>query len=271
MTKRKVGYSVFILCALWLAQSAGGQSPAYKGNRRFMTETQVCFLKHFTHLTGEVFPLCITLDVPVEGPGELMDSITVFLNKTLYAFFDNGSDRHLPYEQVHSKNRARLADHYRDLYFPYFEEDRSGMHEFLSDCLDVKLATQTDTYVTYGVEHIFWGEGVETDTEWITFLIGDGHRLSEVISELNLYRFYKDHPEYRNDNVCETVLDRYRKHIIFSEDEVNVGLLADSVAIQYVYAPGIFEIVKYPANAISPYLSTEAQELILNTTNRKQP
>lgn len=225
-----------------------------------VTEREECFLKNYIHITEEALPVTISIDLPVEGPQPLMDSLTVFLNKTLYEFFDNDGEQHLPYDSVFSKDVRKLAEHYQKAYKPFYPADSIADHEFNSDCLEVKLVAQTNSYITYEVDRIFYGEGVETATDWVTFVKSDGHRLTEVISNDNMMRFYKEHPEQRNNDIWESVQFHLSEH---GEAELvsSIGLLNDSVAHQYAYTAGIFEDVKYPLETIAPYLSKEAAEL----------
>ena len=246
----------FIACALLLMftncctiQQADGQS--------LVVENHECFLKSHTHLTTEVVPLFISIDLPVKGEQTLLDSLTDFLNETLYRFFDNGGDRHLPYQAVYSEDIEHLIEHYRDAYKLFFLADSTVEHEFGADCLNMKLVAQTDTYITYELDWIFYGEGTEMAKEWATFVLADGHRLAEVISNKNMLRFYKKHPGLRSEDIWNQI------HTYDDKDHLvgYVGLLNDSVAHQYAYAPGIFEDANYPLDAILPYLSKEAKEL----------
>lgn len=161
----------------------------------------MCVLKNYTHITSEVFPLYISIDLPVKGPQPLMDSLTFFLNQVLYHHFDNGVDRHLPYETVYSKDVIQLVEHYRDTYKCFFLNDSTTEHEFESDCLSVTLCAQADSYVTYEVDGHFFGEGDEVSKEWLTFILPDGHRLKEIISKKSLLRFYEEHSELRNNDI----------------------------------------------------------------------
>ena len=252
----KTYHRFVISCALLLTlanfctiQKAFGQP--------IVTENHECFLKNYTHITSEIIPLFINIELPVKGPRPLIDSLTDFLNESLYHYFDNGEDRHLPYKAVYSKDIMHLIEHYRDAYKPFFLPDSTDQHEFLSDCLTLNIVAQTNTYVTYEVDWIFFREGNEVSTEWVTFVVTDGHRLKEIISNENLLRFYKEHPELRNEDIWEHYHSYDRSYLV---DQV--GLLNDSVSHRYALAPGIFKEAKYPLKAIAPYLSTEAKELI---------
>ena len=257
MKRRAFFMGVLLVAALSLE---GCKSNEAVGAQPLVVERQECFLKNYTHLT-EVLPLTIDIDLPVEGPQLLMDSVTAFLNEALYEFFDNEKECHLPYDSVFSKDVERLAEHYRDAYKPFFLADGINEHEFGADCLELNLVAQTDSYVTYEVDRVFFGEGVETGIEWVTFAKSDGHRLGEVISEDGMLRFYREHPKLRSEDVWSNV----QFHLSDSSGvglACEVGLLNDSVAHQYVYTTGIFEDLKYPLDSIAPYLSKEARELI---------
>ena len=229
-----------------------------------VTERQEHLLKYFTHMTGEVYPQTVAIDIPTEGSPSLMDSIAVFLNGKLYAFFDNGEERHLTYESVYSMDVRHLVDHYCEAYAPFLLADSTDEHMFATDCLEMNLVAQTNAYVTYEVVEAFIGEGVEIAKEWVTFVKSDGHRLTEVISNPEMLHFYREHPDLRSEDVWEDVLHHGSEADSLVDIVCSVGLLNDSITHQYVYAPGIFEDVTYPLNEIAPYLSKEAQRLIDN-------
>lgn len=244
----------------------GGKQDESEG-LALVTERQECVLKHFTHMKGDVSPLTIAIDIPVEGSQAMVDNLVDFFNETLYAFFDNGEDCHLSYESVFSTDVKQLIGHYQEAYAPFFSADCTAVHEFATDCLEINLVAQTNTYVTYEVNNIFFGEGVETAKEWVTFVKSDGHRLAEVINDSEMLRFYREQPELRSDVVWENLLSHCDEGDNLCGVVCTVGLLNDSVVHQYVYAPGIFEDIKYPIDGIAPYLTQEAQELVQNRNN----
>lgn len=234
--------------------------PSQRDSLPLVTEKQSCKLMDFTHITGEVFPITVEIDIPTDGSQTLLDSLTDFLNEELYDFFDYGMDFH-PYESLYSKDVKHLIEHYREAYAPIYFEGDSMEYEFPPSSLDIRLVAQTDTYVTFQVSTLSVGEGIEVSSAWTTFVKSDGHRLKEVISDAEMARFYREHPEQRNNDVWEMAL--YRLEEYGTTDIVcNVGLLGDSLAHQYAYAPGIYENMTYPLDTIAPYLSKEAQELI---------
>lgn len=233
-----------------------------RGDDALIVERQECVLKHFKHLTGEIYPITVAIDIPIAGSEILLDSIATFFNENLYTFFDNDKERHLPYEKVVSKDVKRLLKHYREAYSPFFQTDSTEEHEFATDCLEIKLVAQTSTYVTYEVNNIFYGEGIETAKEWVTFSKSDGHRLNEIISNNEMMRFYREEPQLRSENIWEYLHNHWDEEKSPHDIVCSVGLLNDSLVHQYVYTQGIFEDVKYPLNKIAPYLSKEVQNLI---------
>lgn len=250
---------IFVAC-LFVLMLANCQ-PNPKDSLLLVTEKQECKLCDYTHVTGEIFPLTINIDIPAEGPEALVENITDFLNEELYDYFDNGMDI-IPYESLYSKDASHLIEHYREAYAAFFFAKDSTGYEFPPCCLEIRLAAQTKTYVTFQVDHIFFGEGVEVMTEWTTFGKSDGHRLQEVISDAEMLRFYREHPELRNNDIWENALLDCQEGDAPSGFAGSVGLLNDALAHQYTYAPGIYEDMTYPLDAIAPYLSQEAQELI---------
>ena len=260
LTKKLLLQSIFVVSTLVLMLT-GCRVNEEVSSLSLVTETHDCVLKNYTHLTGQVYPLSISVDQPIEGPQLLLDSLTAFFNKTLYDYFDDGEKCHLPYDSVFSTDVKSLPEHYRDAYKRFFLPDSTEVHEFRTDCLELNMVAQTDIYVTYEVNSVFFGEGAEVATEWVTFVKSDGHRLTDVISEKNLLKFYQENPQYRNEVVWEYI----QKQEADNQEAgmgCNVGLLTDSVAHQFTFAPGIFEDMKYPLKSIAPYLSKEAQKLI---------
>lgn len=233
----------------------------YASAQPVSVERQVCFLKHFTHLPNVVCDLDITLDIPVSGPQRLRDSITDFFNRQLYRFFDDGEHCHLPYGRVYSANPRGLAERYREAYRPFFLEDSTEIHEFYTDCLMLKLVAQTYVYVTYEIDYLFFGEGLEVGTDWVTFVKSDGHRLTEIVSDENMMRFYEEHPELRNEEIWDYV----QWELSLGNDSWvgSAGLLNDSVAYQFIFAQGIYEDLMYPLEVLKPYLSEEAREVLV--------
>ena len=228
-------------------------------DKPFAVENHHCFLKHFTHFEPNDSDMYVAIDIPVNAPKAITDSITMFINEELYSLFDNGKDRHLPYEKVFSANLSNLAEHYCNAYRPFYDEDEPYITEYVH-WLELNMVAQTETYVTYEVLCGFMGEGLEELRSWTTFIKKDGHRLKEVIRSENMLRFYEDYPEMIAADIWCDVQHDLTEGFSFSLD--NTGLLHDSLAFQYFWNMGIYEDYKYPLKYVKPYLSEEAQALV---------
>lgn len=254
----KKNTAFFVVSAVFLL--VGCSSAIKKQDDSVIIERQECFLKHFTHLSESDCDLSIAIDIPVQCPQPLIDSITVFLNEQLYMYFDT-PDGSLPYKSVFSTDLRTLVEHYRDAYSPFFNSDSTQICEFQTHCLELNMVAQTASYVTYEIVWIYFGEGLEEQRSWATFAKSDGHRLKEVATTEEMARFFIDYPEQRNDDVWEDVRNRASEGNSYSLN--NVGLLNDSLVLQYSWCPGVYEESKYPLQLVKPYLSSEAQDLIL--------
>ena len=207
----------------------------------FTVEKEVCFLEHVNFWDIDEFDLTVTVDVPVNAPKTLTDSITAFLNERLYEYFDGISESHPSYESVYSSDLAHLAEHYRDAFQPLQPE--YSWH-------DLYLVAQTDTYITYEEVWSFRGEGIHESYEWTTFVKEDGRRLKKVISKTDLERFFEDYPELEGSDMGDY------------ESAISTGLLEDSLAFVYAWGGGHDDIYYYDLHLIKPYLSEEAQKLV---------
>ena len=232
------------------------------GDDTLAVNRQMCFLKDYSHLQEKDCSLGVIADLPVKGSKTLVDSITVFLNEELYVYFDYSTDdnHRLPYEQVFSTDIPHLLKHYQKVYRPFYDVKNPNVCEFATHCLELNMVAQTTTYVTYEVVDVFCGEGLEEARTWVTFAKSDGHRLKEVITEDNMVRFLQEHPEQGDNGVWGDILES----MVNNEPIriVRVGLLNDSLAFQYIWAPGIFDDSRYDLAPLKPYLTAEAQALV---------
>lgn len=222
-----------------------------------VVERQECVLQKVKHhVTGMPYKRKVTVDVPIKGKKVLVDTVITFLNKSLYEFFEPNNGAHLAYDDVASSDSRHLLAHYKKAYRKWYKSDRFYLN---NDFFEVLLVAQTDDYVTYERDWSFWGEGITTNQDWTTFMKSNGHRISEVISEENLLRFLKEHPDQRDNNIWEDIQYKKKEGVTGME---NVGLLKDSVVHQHCYAYGIYETTKYDLKVIMPYLSQEALLLV---------
>lgn len=227
-----------------------------------VVKRQVCYLKDFTHIEERDCGLDVIADLPVKGPKKLVDSITLFLNEELYEYFEDSPDKnyHLPFKNVFSTDIPHLLKHYRKAYSPYFDVKNPDICEFSTHCLELNMVTQTATYVTYEVVYVYFGEGLEENRDWVTFAKSDGHRLKEVITKENMLRFFQDYPEIRDNGIWSDIQFTQNEYGIVHP--FHVGLLNDTLAFQYIWAPGIFDLFKYDLAPLIPYLTDEAQSFV---------
>lgn len=240
-----------LLTALMLAVVGCDTNPTPP--QPFSVERQTCILKHINFYDMDEFDASITIDVPVNAPKALTDSITVFINKNLYAYFEYGDEIHIPYQNVYSIDLSLIAEHYWDAYRSFYEERELATH-----WLDLNLVAQTDTYVTYEEVWAFRGEGIHEGYHWTTFAKEDGHRLKEVISNENMTRFFEDNPDLTSSDI----LSEMQRSLSEGYNNFAAGLLSDSLTFVYVWGGGHDEIETFDLNIVKPYLSKEAQKLV---------
>ena len=194
-----------------------------------MVERQVCFLKHYTHLQENESDLDIIVDLPVQGPKVLVDSITQLFNEQLYSYFSDEDDTRLPYESVFSTDTQHLLEHYREAFRPYFDEDSTYICEFETHCLEMNMVAQTASYVTYEIVNVYFGEGLEEARSWVTFAKSDGHRVQDVITTESMIRFYQENPDERDNDVWGHIQYKLDNSEMIHLD--NVGLLNETLSI----------------------------------------
>ena len=224
-----------------------------KAAKPLAVECQTCPMKHIVIESLDEFDATIKIDYLVNAPKKLTDSITEFINNTLYDYFEYGDEIHILYQNVYSTDLPHIAEHYWNAYKSFYEE-----HDLSTHWLDINLVAQTETYITYQVIWAFRGEGIHEGYEWVTFAKNDGHRLKEVNSNENLLRFFEDYPELSDDDIVDAMRRNLSAGFCFCE----TGLLNDSLAFVYEWGGGHDDIEIYDLKIVKPYLSKEAQKLI---------
>lgn len=239
-------------CLLSVAVAMGCSSNRKTTGTSFAVERQVCTMKHVVIDDLAEFDTSITIEVPVNAPKRLTDSITAYINEVLYEYFDDDYKTRIPYENVYSTDLTHIAEHYWDAYKSFYEETDPSTH-----WLDLLLVAQTDTYVTYEKVRAFRGEGIHEFRSWTTFVKKDGHRLKKVMRNGDMQRFLEENPEMTGGNrglIPDD--DSYRA------DFCDYGLLKDSLAFQFVTGTGHDDVDLYDLRAVKPYLPKEVQELV---------
>ena len=199
----------------------------------------------------------VTVDVPVQGPKALVDSVMVFINKQLYDACESnahyeGYSVAFSQEEMYTDNGERLLSHYIEKYKPLMEDSLWRVFG-----LTLKLEAQTEKYVSYGLEYYYCGATCSSEKYYYTFDKNDGHQIKEIISNDNLVRFFADYPEYATK-------DDYLWEFSPENNFVNecYGLLEDHFSLMILGWYNHFFSVDVPYSQIFSYLSPEAQALV---------
>lgn len=206
------------------------------------------------------------VDVPVNGPQVLVDSVMVLVNSEVYKMceycvkFVLSPDEYVVYneKEVFANDGKRLLSHYMDKYKSLIEDslwDTFG--------LELKMEAQTAKYVTYGAERYYCGARCSSEKHFYTFDKSDGHLVNKIISREDLARFFDDYPEYNSIGD-----DPWfgRPGWLFSPedaaDKYDFGLLDDHFSLAIHGCGNHYLLLNFPYGQIFSYLSPEAQALI---------
>ena len=202
------------------------------------------------------------VDVPMDGPRPLVDSVMVFINRQLYDTFekcvkhDEAMSAYAP-EDVFSDDAEHLLSHYMEKYRPLINDSICRGGDFT-----LEMEAQTPSYVTFGIRFFHCDKKFSCGSEkyYFTFDKRDGHQVREIISQDNLFRFFEDYPEYKtlwSDTSGWAFLPES------SFDNRCYGLLDDHFSLVVMGPSDNFLSVGYPYGQIFSYLSREAQELLV--------
>ena len=207
------------------------------------------------------------VDVPVNGPQVLVDSVMALVNREVYKmceysidFFVNRPDENVAYseKEMFTNDGKRLLSHYINKYKSLIEDSLWNTFG-----LDMKLEAQTEKYVTYGVENYYCGANCSSEKHFYTFDKNDGHQVRDVVSYENLMRFFKDYPEYTSiDN--DPWFGRAGWQFSPADDshKYDYGLLDDHFSLAIQGCGNHFLLLCFPYGQIFSYLSPEAQSLV---------
>jgi hypothetical protein len=203
-----------------------------------------------------------TVDVPVDGPQALVDSIMVFINRKIYnaceecVNYDEGVES-FSLEKVFTNEGEHLLNHYMEKYKELIQDSLWKTYF----CLTLKLEAQTESYITYSMENYHCGGSCGSEMFYYTFEKRDGHQIKDIITHDNLVRFFEDHPEYAT---IEDVIDDYDWE--FSPEyvflDLDCGLLDDCFSLVITGMGNHYFTTEISYSKILPYLSPEVQELL---------
>lgn len=203
-----------------------------------------------------------TVDVPVDGPQTLVDSIMVFINRRVYnacedcVNIDEGVESFSP-ENVFTNDGEHFLNHYMEKYKELIQDSLWKTYF----CQTLKLEAQTETFVTYGMENYYCGGSCGSDMYYYTFDKRDGHQIKDIITHNNLVRFFEDYPEYAT---VEDIIDDYDWEfsplaVFFDSD---YGLLDDCFLLVVKGMGNHYFTTDFPYSKILPYLSPEVQVML---------
>ena len=197
------------------------------------------------------------LDVPVNGPQALVDSLMAFINREMYdsceflSHLDDSVVTYIP-EEVFTDDGRQLLRHYMEKYRPILSESLFSMTDF-----SLKMEGQTKSYVTYGLVNCHCSGSCGSEKCYFTFDKRDGHQLQEIISHENLVRFFEDYPEY-------ATLEGYSWEFSPESEFENscYGLTEDHFSLVIIGWYNHYFSVDVPYGQIFSYLSPEAQAVV---------
>ncbi len=212
----------------------------------------------------------ITIDVPVNGPQILIDSVMTFLNKKMYYFCEWCAHESSLYEdgrwvksfhpeEVFTNDGERFIENYMKKYRPLIQDNL--WCEFFG--MDLKLESQTVSFVTYAHEDNACGANCSSRKFYYVFDKNDGHIVKEIISKENIKQFFEDYPEHcglRGDWLLGWPDWEYDADYIF--ENTDFGLCSDHLSIVITGVGNHYYRMRIPYSQILSYLTPEAQALV---------
>lgn len=205
------------------------------------------------------------VDVPVNGPLQLVDSVLALVNREVYKMceycieFDESPDEYVEYseKEMFTRDGEGLVRHYMEKYKPLIADSLWNTFS-----LELKMEAQTEQYVTYGMEFFHCGANCGSEKYYYTFSKIDGHQVREIITHQNLVQFFQDHPEYKTvkaDPWAGELSWEFSEAYEFSNSQF--GLLGQHFTLAINEVVSHYFLVDIPYTAIHPYLTPEAQAL----------
>ena len=206
------------------------------------------------------------VDVPVNGPQALVDSVMALVNREIYKMceycveFVDRPDEYVAYceKEMFTNDGKQLLNYYLNKYKPLIEDSLWNTFG-----LELKLEAQTEKYITYGLEFFHCGGSCGSEKYYYTFNKSDGHQVRDIICYENLMRFFKDYPEYTS--IDDDPWFGRAGWEYSSEDDshkYDYGLLDDHFSVVIQDCGNHFILINLPYGQIFSYLSPETQALV---------
>lgn len=205
-----------------------------------------------------------TLDVPVNGPQALADSVMAFLNNEMYrsceccVHFEEEIQSFRP-EKVFTLDGERFLCQYMEKYKELIQDS----FESTAFGLTAKLEAQTETFVTYGLEYFHCGASCGSEKYYYTFDKHDGRQIKGIISHERLMQFFDDYPEYRGLRGDPWMgwpdWEFTQEHEFIDTD---YGLCHDHLALVISGVGNHYLLMNVPYGQILSYLYPEVQKMV---------
>ena len=269
--KRVLGIYIYLMTigAAFVIQGCG--SPKMERSYDLVAVEQTDSVHGASEYNGNSsYMMEITVDVPVNGSKILIDSVMTFLNKKMYYFCEWCAHESSLYEderwvksfrpeEVFTNDGERFLENYMKKYRPLIQD--SLWCEFFG--MDLKLESQTGSFVTYGHEDNACGANCSSRKYYYVFDKHDGHIVKEIISKENVKQFFEDYPEHcglRGDWLLGWPDWEYDVDHVF--ENTDFGLCSDHLSIVITGVGKHYYLMKIPYSQILSYLTTEAQALV---------
>lgn len=207
-----------------------------------------------------------TIDVPVNGPKALVDSVMAFINEQLYEACESNAhfdEKFVTFskEEMSTDNGEQLLGHYMEKYKPLIQDSLWRIFGQI-----MKMEAQTDKYVTYGLEFFHCGASCGSEKYFYTFDKRDGHQVKEIISHDSLVRFFENYPEYNTVGADPWAgASGWKFSPEYEFPTSSCALLDDHFSLVIHGYDNHFLIMDFPYGQIFSYLSSEAQALVEQT------
>lgn len=220
---------------------------------------------HGSHEENDYCWASFNVDVPVNGPQVLVDSVMALVNREVYKMceycieFNDSPDEYVAYneKEMFTNDGERLLSHYMEKYKPLIEDSLWNTFG-----LELKMEAQTEKYVTYGLEFFHCGGSCGSEKFFYTFDKHDGHQVRDIISHENLTQFFEDYPEYTSIDDDPWFGRAGWKFYPEDNRKYDYGLLDDHFSLVIQGCGNHYLLLSFPYSQIFSYLSPETQALV---------
>lgn len=175
--KNRITLLSWAVIMLFMVTSCNQNKRFAVSSQPLMTETQFYNYEN-SQMSLET---SLAVDVPVDGPQPVVDSVIKFLNKELYTVFEeqSASPMHNP-NSVYTDDVSQILQNYTE---HYQNDGEQALNSSFS--LNIFMIAQTESFVTYRTEYLSDSSALNI-IACHTFDKRDGHEVREIISPKEL-------------------------------------------------------------------------------------